>query len=332
MANARPTLLKKSVFNPITLMTIVFLIAILFLGIMTISVLAAAPAEGVVVEGVSVPGVSLGFTRAQVEAAYGEPHHCQDTEVSGDVGFCSYPTEDGSGVSVRFQGADGRYARNSPDDTVYQVGWATSGWTTTAGVNTTLALNDREAVAAAYPNAEVTYDAGGKITKVEDSQLGIVVKWIQNFYMFPDTVSMAIYTPPATLTDGSSIRVTDIDLTGEKIKSRRHVIVTISVRGEQGQPVFGATVVSTWTYPSGALQTVKHDTSNTGYAFFELYDARNGIWTLTVDDVLLDGHPFDRQNSLLSISFDSKRIKFFDSPRINRRRGRPHISARTNSN
>jgi hypothetical protein len=309
MATHKPVLLVKRVFNPMRLLPIAILIAILFSGLIAFSVLAAAPAEGTVVEGVSVPGLALGATRAEVEAAYGEPRWCQDLEVNGDLAVCSFPVEDGSGVTVRFQGADGRYARNSPEDIVFQIGWSARGWTTTAGVNITLALNDREAVAAAYPNAEVIYDERGIITRVEDSQLGIVIRWVKSGYIFPDSVIMDIYTPPAALSEGSSIRFADINVTGEKIRSERHVIVAISVQGEQGQPVYGATVVGTWTYPRGAVQTVKDETLNTGYAFFELADARNGAWTLTIDDVLLDGHPLDRENSVLSVSFEANRLK-----------------------
>jgi len=309
MADLRPSLPIKSVFKPTTLLTLAILIAILFSGTLARPALAYAPAEGTVVEGVSVPGAELGFTRAQVEAAYGAPRYCQDLEVGGDMAYCSYYVDGGGSVGVRYLGADGRYAKNSPDDVAYEVDWSLSGWTTTAGVNSTLALEDRQAVADAYPNAEVTYNDNGKITRVEDAQLGILVKWIQNFYMFPDSVSMAIYTPPARLQEGSSIRVAGLELMGEKIKSRRHAIVTASVQGEQGQPVAGATVIGAWTYPSGAVQTVKKVTSNTGYAFFELYDARIGIWTLSIDDASLDGHPLDRANSTLSISFDSRRFK-----------------------
>lgn len=308
MADQKPGLMYKRIFEPLRLPTIALLIVILFSGIMAYSVLADAPAEGTVVEGDSVPGIALGFTRAQVEATYGQPQGCQDLEVSGDLGFCFFPVEGGGTVSVRYQGSDGLHATNSPDDIVYYIGWPqqVSGWTTTAGINTTLALQDRQAVVDAYPNAEVTYDERGIITSVEDSQLGILVKWSKGVYIFPDTVAMAIYTPPAALPEGSSIHVADIDWTVEKIKSRRYVKVLVSVEGEQGQPVYGATVVATWTYPSGALQTVQDVTSNTGHAFFELYDARRGTWTLTVDDVLLDGHPFDRQNSLLSASIRVK--------------------------
>jgi hypothetical protein len=311
MATHKPNILVKRVFNPMRFLAIAVLMAILFAGIVAFSVLAAAPAEGTIVEGVSVPGLALGDTRAQVEAAYGAPGGCQDTEVAGDLGFCFYPVEGGGSVSVWYQGADGRYATNSSDDLVYRIQWpkAVSGWTTTAGINTELAFNDRQAVVDAYPNAEVTYDESGNVTRVEDSQLGILVRWSPPVYIFPGSVSMEIYPPPATLSEGSSIRVAGMDVTGEKIKSERHVIVAISVQGEQGQPTYGATVIGTWTYPRGAVQTVKHETSNTGYAFFELADARNGTWTLTIDDVLLEGHPLDRENSVLSVSFEANRLK-----------------------
>ncbi|HZD55234.1 MAG TPA: hypothetical protein VE136_00815 [Anaerolineales bacterium] len=214
---------------------------------MTYFVLADAPAEGVVVEGERVPGIALGVTRAQVEAAYGQPKSCQDLEINGDLAFCSFPVEGGGSVGVRQHGADDLYAINSPGDVVFQIGWSAGASTTTAGVSTTLALQDRQAVADAYPNDEVTYDERGKITRVEASQLGIVVRWIKNFCMFPDSVSMAIYTPPATLPDGSSIHVSDINWTVEKIKGRRRVKLVASVQSEQGQPVYGATVVGTWT-------------------------------------------------------------------------------------
>lgn len=111
---------------------------------------------------------------------------------------------------------------------------AVSGWTTTAGINTELAFNDRQAVEDAYPNAEVTYDDRGKITSVEDSQLGILVKWSEGVYIFPGSVSMEIYAPPAILPEGSNIHVSDIDLTIEKIKSRRHVVAVVSVQDVQG--------------------------------------------------------------------------------------------------
>ena len=73
------------------LLTLAVLMAILFSGMRAFSVLAAAPAEGTVIEGESVPGIALGYTRAQVGAAYGEPGGRQDVEVSGDLAFCFFP-------------------------------------------------------------------------------------------------------------------------------------------------------------------------------------------------------------------------------------------------
>jgi hypothetical protein len=61
---------------------------ILALG-MVCTALAGPPTEGVVVEGVSVPAVALGFTRDEVEAAYGEPSYCQSI-TAGDFAFCTY--------------------------------------------------------------------------------------------------------------------------------------------------------------------------------------------------------------------------------------------------
>jgi len=312
MANYKFTPQSNNIFNTITYLIPAALIAILLTAMLAFPVLADAPAEGVVVEGESVPGVALGDTRAQVEAAYGEPGACQDVEVGGDLAWCRYPAEGGGSISVDYQGADGRFATNSPDDIAYRIRWpkAVSGWTTTAGINTELAFDDRQAVVDAYPNAEVTYDENGIITEVDDPQLGIRVEWFEPVYIFTEgSVSMEIYTPPATLADGSSIHVADIDLFSEKNKGTHHIIAVVSVLGEQGQPVSDATVVGTWTYPRGATQTIDEVTSHSGYAFFELGDARNGTWTLTIDDVLLDGHPLDRDNSVLSVTFKAQRLK-----------------------
>lgn len=51
--------------------------------------LAAAPAVGIVCEGFGVSGIELGFTRAQVEAAYGQPKFCQSV-TSGDFASFSF--------------------------------------------------------------------------------------------------------------------------------------------------------------------------------------------------------------------------------------------------
>ena len=66
-------------------------ITALFVGafslLSTLSALAAVPEFGTVIEGHNVPGVALGSTRAQVEAAYGDPTRCQSVETAGDAGL-----------------------------------------------------------------------------------------------------------------------------------------------------------------------------------------------------------------------------------------------------
>lgn len=277
--------------------------------VVTFPVLADAPAEGVVVEGESVPGVALGDTRAQVEAAWGQPYACQDLEVSGDLAFCLFSVAGGGSVSVRYRGPDGRNARNAPDDVVYRIRWTkpVSGWTTSAGINTANALADRQAVADAYPNAEVTYDGFGNIIRVEDAQLGILVIWHYDTYTATTDVNMAIFLPETPAPPGDKVlTVTDIELTVDKHRGRRHVTAVLQVEDDLGLPVAGATVSITWTYPRGATQSVDDVTSDTGYAFFEIYDADRGTWTLTVDDAVLDGYQFDRDNSVLSASIRVK--------------------------
>jgi hypothetical protein len=309
MAQIKSGLTIKRVVNPLTFLTMALLLAILVSGMMGVAVLADAPAVGGVVEGESTPGITLGVTtRAQVEAVYGAPRWCQDTELGGDRAYCSYAAAGGGGIGVRYQGPDGRYASNSPDDVTYLVRWSqqVSGWVTTVGISTALAFEDRQAVADAYPNAEVTYDGLGQINSVEDPGLGIRVKWSYDSYTHSTSVYMATYIPPASLSEGSSIRVSDIDLVAQKYRGERHITAVVSVQGEQGQPVSGAKVTVTWTYPFGATQTVWNDTSHTGYAFFERVDARRGTWTLTVEDVELAGHPFDRASSLLNASIKVK--------------------------
>lgn len=78
------------------------------------------------------------------------------------------------------------------------------------------------------------------------------------------------------------------------------------MQDDGGLPAAEATVSVTWTYPGGTTQPVSDVTSGTGYATFEIYDAGRGTWTLTVDDVVLDGYQFDRDASVLSASIRFK--------------------------
>jgi hypothetical protein len=284
------------------LLLIVILLASL---VAVVPVLADAPAEGTVHEGIGVPGIDLGFTRGQVEAVYGEPSSCQSVETGGDFAFCSFPVSGGGQVSVRYQGADGGNAANSPEDIAYNVRWyeQVSGWTTTAGVNTTLAKADPDAVIAAYPEAQVTYNMFGAIYSVVDAQQGIEIIWSPDFYSGTTHVSMAIFAsrPPAPQPEQQT-RVENIDLTAAKNRGRREIRALVQVQNEQGLAAGGATVSVTWTYPDGTSQSVQDVTSSTGYAYFEL----TGRLVLTVDDVTLVDHVFDRTGSVLSASVKAK--------------------------
>jgi hypothetical protein len=294
-------------------LTAVFVILLAALAA-AIPVLAAAPASGAVTEGVSAPGVNLGDSRAQVEAAYGAPSFCQSVETAGDAASCSFPVEGGGQVDIRYRGAGGGNASNSPDDVVHSVRWheAVSGWTTTAGVNTTLAKADPDAVIAAYPDAQVTYNMFGDIYSLRDAELGIEVIWALDFYSGTVHVSMAIFAPqppppPPPPQPEQTTRVVNIDLTAVKVKKQREITALVQVRNEDDLAAAGAAVTATWTLPNGSEQTVQDTTSGAGIAAFELNGRLpRGTYTLTINDVTLADHDFDEAGSVLSASVKAK--------------------------
>ena len=61
-------------------------------------------------------------------------------------------------------------ADGTPDDITYFMRWteAADGWVTSAGVNTTLADEEPEVAAAAYPDAEVLRFEWGSIWQITD--------------------------------------------------------------------------------------------------------------------------------------------------------------------
>lgn len=273
-------------------------------------VLAAAPAQGVVVEGVSVPGAEVGDTRAEIESAIGQPNWCQDVDLGGDRGACSFPIDGGGTVLLRFRSPDGTAAIGSPADTLYQASWGGLGvpWTTTAGVSIASALADREAVAAAYPQALVTHDAAGVIQQVEDLQLGIRVIWTVSPYTNAINAQIVIFAPQPPLPSGEiAMRVASLDLTASKERGRRLVVAVLRVLDERGLPVSGARVYATWTFPSGDTETSSsHFTSEGGYEVFAVVNARRGTFTFTVDDIVRDGFMLDREASVLSASVTAR--------------------------
>jgi len=265
---------------------------------------SGAPAEGIVIEGVSVPGVALGYTRAQVEAAYGDPIWCQN--VNGyDQGSCAFPVDGGGQVDVTYRGANGGPANNSPDDVVFYITWYESvpGWVTTAGITTTLAADNPDTVIASYPDAQITYNSFGGLYSVTDYQQGIKVIWAPDFYHGTTYVIMSIMypgdppPPPENL-----LLVTDISLSANKVKGRRRIQAWVRVENEFGRSMSGASVSASWTYPDGSIQSVEDATSSSGYAYFEIVGVPRGDYTITVEDVVLDEFTFDRENSVLNSS------------------------------
>jgi hypothetical protein len=216
----------------------------------------------------------------------------------------------GGQVDVHFRGQDGGEATNSPDDVVSKITWteAVSGWTTTAGVNTTLARENPQAVIDAYPNARVTYRTSGAISSVIDYPLGIAVKWV--FFPYPlgtTSIRMEIFDPteepplPEKFT-----RVTEIDLSARKSKGVREVHAFVRVQDEIGGSAPGATVVARWTFPDGSTSPDIEVGISPSYAHFEIIGAQRGTYTLTIVNVVLEDYTFDSENSLLSASVKAK--------------------------
>jgi hypothetical protein len=265
--------------------------------------LAAAPVQGLVVEGVSVPGIDLGSSRAQVQDAYGEPQSCQSGSVAGDFSYCAHLVEGGGRVWIRYRGADGGHAGNSPDDVAYFIHWeeGASAWTTTAGVNTTLARVNPAAVLAAYPGAQVSYNMFGSILQVKDYELGIQVNWTYDFYSGTTAVGMAISERSAPPPPREKlVRVESIELLTNKTRGERQIRALVRVEDDRTLAVPGATLFATWQLPDGTAKQAEAVTSGSGYAYFEILDARKGTYTLTVDDVFAASHRFDRASSVLS--------------------------------
>lgn len=261
------------------------------------------PVEGIVVEGVSVPGIALGFTRAQVENSYGEPQWCQSNGNPGNQAYCSFPVIGGGQVNIHYRGADGGIANGTSDDVAFKVEWteAVSGWTTTAGINTTIARENPGDVINAYPNAQVVYNQFGSIYSVIDYPQGIEVLWIPNFYTGEIQVQMAIFYPlPDPPTTENYARVVSITLTTKRIRGKRQVEGFVKVVDDENNSVQGANVIAHWTFPNGDTQAVEGETSHTGNASFKIINIPRGRYSLTIEDIELEGYTFDSDNSILN--------------------------------
>ncbi len=290
-------------------MHVVFRLAVFLTVLAAGSSWAAAPGSGLIIEGDSVPGAALGDSRSQIEIAFGSPDFCQSTETAGDRGSCNFPVEGGGTVSVRYRGFDGGNPSNSPDDIAHHIRWyeAVSGWLTSDNIGTAQAAANPDAVIAAYPEAEVTYNMFGGLYSVVEHALGIEVIWVPDFYTGQVHVNMAIFgprtpPPPVELTT----RVADIDIGATRKRGQRTVRALVNVRDQDGSAAAGAIVTARWTEPDGNLSTVVDVTSMSGYAHFEITGARRGVHTLTIDQVSLENHDFDADSSVLSASVNAR--------------------------
>jgi len=263
------------------------------------------PEEGIVVEGVSVPGISLGFTRAQVESAYGDPQWCQSNGNPGNQAYCSFPVDGGGQVNIHYRGADGGNANGTSNDIAFKVEWteAVSGWITTAGINTTIAKENPQDVIAAYPNAQIVYNQFGNIYSLIDYPLGIEVLWIPDFYTGQTHIQMAIFYPlPDPPSNENHTRVSSIDLTTKKNRGKRQVEGFVKVIDDENNSVQGANVIAHWTFPDGSTQVVEDITSSTGNAYFKIIDIPRGTYFITVENVVFEDYLFDIDNSILNKS------------------------------
>ena len=265
------------------------------------------PAEGVVVEGVSVPGIALGFTRAEVEEVYGEGTGCEGT---GRYCGLYWDVPGGGEVQVGFRGPDGGVASGEPDDVVTLITWSepVDGWTTTAGVNTTLADEDPEALVAAYPNARVTRYQWGAVHSVTDYELGIYFRRDWVLYSSGEVFVTAGIFYPTEPPPPPELRtyVSTTSLYALKEKGKYKIWGWVNVRNQAHLAAEGATVFATWTFPDGSTQDVESVTSSSGQVTFRVNDGKKGTYTLTVVDVVLDGHRFDTEISNLSASIKAK--------------------------
>lgn len=292
------------------------IITALFVGAFSLfcalSALAAVPEFGTVIEGQSVPGVALGSTREQVEAAYGEPTRCQSVETAGDAASCTWILEDyiGQGgdvqsqVNTRYRGLDGGSASNDPSDVVTNISWyGIDGWFTTTGINALFAVDNQDAVFTLYPDAIIFNQSlfDTHMTAYED---GFSVSWHTAYLSGFTTVRMSVFEPrdPPPPRE-PSVNVSEINMDLYK----RQVIGEVRVLNDLNWRVRGAEVYATWTLPNGTTRAAEGTTDSFGLVVFVVNKARKGAYTLTIDDVVVEDHPFDFENSVLSASIFKKR-------------------------
>ena len=278
----------------------------------TLTAWAAVPEHGTVIEGHGVPGVVLGNTRAQVEAVYGEPPHCESGQTAGDGAYCVWVLEDyiGQGGDVRsqvgtgFRGPDGGYASDNPNDIVSRISWyGMDGWYTSTGVNALFAADHQDEVIELCPGGIVFHQSlfDTHLTAYEE---GFSVSWHTEYLTGYTSVRMSVFEPrdPPPPRE-PSVNVSEITMDLYK----RQVFGKVRVLNDLNWKVRGAEVYATWVLPDGTTRAVTEVTDSFGLAVFEVNKARKGNYTLTIDDVVVEDHPFDIENSILSAGIFKKR-------------------------
>lgn len=278
----------------------------------TLTAWAAVPEHGTVIEGHGVPGVVLGNTRAQVEAVYGEPTRCESGQTAGDGAYCVWVLEDyiGQGGDVRsqvgtgFRGPDGGYASDNPNDIVSRISWyGMDGWYTSTGVNALFAVDHQDEVIELYPGGIVFHQSlfDTHLTAYEE---GFSVSWHTEYLTGYTSVRMSVFEPrdPPPPRE-PSVNVSEITMDLYK----RQVFGKVRVLNDLNWKVRGAEVYATWVLPDGTTRAVTEVTDSFGLAVFEVNKARKGNYTLTIDDVVVEDHPFDIENSILSAGIFKKR-------------------------
>jgi hypothetical protein len=273
---------------------------------------AAVPEFGTVFEGEGVPGAIRGTTRAEVEALYEEPASCGSGQTEGDRASCTWVLKDYAGqggqvhsrVTVGFRGPDGGPAGNRPDDVVSSIGWiGMDGWFTTTGVNALFALENQDAVIELYPDATLI-DQSLFNTYLIAYEEGFSVSWNTEYLNGFTTVRMSVFEPrdPPPPRE-PSVNVSEINMDLYK----RQVIGKVRILNDLNWNMRGADVYATWTLPDGSNRLVEGRTDSFGLVEFVVEKARKGTYRLTIDDVVVEDHPFDVENSVLSASIFKRR-------------------------
>lgn len=292
------------------ILTALFVGAFSLLG--TLSAQADVPEFGTVFEGQGVPEVNLGSARKHVEAVYGEPTRCQSVQAPGDAATCTWVLEDYPGqggevqsqVTASYRGPDGGSASNHPNDVVSRISWiGNDGWFTTTGVNALFAVNSQDAVFELYPDATIFHQSmfDTHLTAYED---GFSASWHTEYLNGFTSVRMSVFEPrdPPPPRE-PSVNVSEINMDLYK----RQVLGEVRVLNDLNWKVRGAAVYATWTLPDGSTRFVEGTTDSFGLVMFVVNKARKGTYTLTVDDVVVEDHPFDVDNSVLSASIFKRR-------------------------